>query len=298
VCGVFGSTSRDSVREVNFSGAGVYGKGDDFGVFGDGTFFDNTTMDRPAVAGVFGLHSKPGGRGVMGVSAVAVGTGVVGVSIQSDAQQQSKFADIPDPADGDGTGVFGSSGGGVGVRGSSGNSVGVFGISGGSGPGVDPSGVIGTSDTRVGVTGSSGNSVGVFGISGGSGPHVDPSGVIGTSDTHVGVSGSPGSTVGVFGISGQRSGPSVGIAGVLGTSDQTNVSGIAGSSAHGYGGRFAGGLAPIRLDPANTTGHPKVGSGLHLKGELFLDNAGMLFLCVKDGDPGGWVRVLVSPLLP
>jgi hypothetical protein len=164
---------------------------------------------------------------------------------------------------------------------------------------IGQAGVVGSSASSTGVVGISINASGVFGQRGDTGgPAVDSSGVFGTSSSHVGVSGSSTSTVGVFGLSGDKSGPGVGIAGVLGTSDQTNVSGIAGSSARGYGGRFAGGLAPLRLDPASTKGHPRSGSGLHLKGELFVDTAGELFLCIKDGDPGTWVQVAVSAPLP
>jgi hypothetical protein len=52
-------------------------------------------------------------------------------------------------------------------------------------------------------------------------------------------------------------------------------SGIYGQSANGRGGRFAGKLAQIKLDPARTTTHPSSGQ----RGDLFVDNSGRLWFC-------------------
>jgi hypothetical protein len=60
-------------------------------------------------------------------------------------------------------------------------------------------------------------------------------------------------------------------------------------SASGYGGSFQGGLAPIALIPARTTGHPAAGA--HRMGELYVHVAGVLWFCTANGAPGTWKRV-------
>ena len=49
------------------------------------------------------------------------------------------------------------------------------------------------------------------------------------------------------------------------------------------------GLAPIRLNPSSTSNAPT--SGNHKMGELFVDNAGILYYCTQDGTPGIWRKV-------
>lgn len=49
------------------------------------------------------------------------------------------------------------------------------------------------------------------------------------------------------------------------------------------------GLAPIRLNPSSTSNAPT--SGNHKMGELFVDNAGILYYCAQDGTPGIWRKV-------
>lgn len=65
------------------------------------------------------------------------------------------------------------------------------------------------------------------------------------------------------------------------------------TSADGYGGEFKGGQAAVRLMPASTSGPPA--DGFHAVGELLLDRDGTLFLCIADGIPGTWRRILIGP---
>jgi hypothetical protein len=44
--------------------------------------------------------------------------------------------------------------------------------------------------------------------------------------------------------------------------------------------------------PAAAAGRPTL--GLHDKGEIVLDSAGVLFVCIAAGTPGTWVRVVTQ----
>jgi hypothetical protein len=101
---------------------------------------------------------------------------------------------VPDPADGLGIGVFGTSGKGPGVRGSS--------LSGEGGQFESESGVgaTGTSDSGAGVSGRSGSGVGLIGTSD------SGIGVRGSSDSGTGVSGRSESGIGVTGRSASNRG--------------------------------------------------------------------------------------------
>ena len=170
-----------------------------------------------------------------------------------------------------GWGIYGDCSGGIGVNGVSEGGTGVQGSSG------DGSGVSGVSEKSYGVQGSSTSGIGVNGVS--------------TGDT--GVSGMGYS----FGVSGESlrgtgaSGYSPLGTGVSGLS--IDGSGIKGSSVNEYGGFFGSlGLAPLRLQPAKTTGAPAYDT--HQRGEFYVDDAGSLFYCVSDGTPGLW-RTLATP---
>ena len=65
--------------------------------------------------------------------------------------------------------------------------------------------------------------------------------------------------------------------------------GVVGRNRSGYGGQFEGGKAQLFLKPGGTAGKPTTGA--HLKGELYMDSAARLFVCVADGTPGTWKRV-------
>ena len=71
---------------------------------------------------------------------------------------------------------------------------------------------------------------------------------------------------------------------------------LVGESAGGYGLVGVGGLAPLVLVPAGTTGPPTTGA--HVICEVFVDHNGALFQCVGVGTPGTWVRVGFNPLTP
>jgi hypothetical protein len=68
--------------------------------------------------------------------------------------------------------------------------------------------------------------------------------------------------------------------------------GLEARSAHGYGGVFKGGRAPLWLVPQfSATGFPS--SGSHARGELFADTAGNLWYCAAGGSPGRWRKVVL-----
>ncbi len=147
-------------------------------------------------------------------------------------------------------------------------------------------GVMGTADSGAGVVAlsSSGNGVygstntgfaGVYGFS-----EFGTAGVFGQSDSGYGVYGLTNSTYGVYGQSTNNDG-------VHGFS--ANLSGVAGVSTNSVGGYFAGGRAPLNLQPAGAPGAPTTGA--HSPGDLWLDSAATLWLCVGSGTPGSWVRV-------
>jgi hypothetical protein len=202
-----------------------------------------------------------------------------------------------------GIGVWGShAGGGWGGYFTSASGIGVNAY-GGTGTGVNASGATGVSafGSTVGVTASgetavqaSGHTNGVdaqatsgYGVLGhvGSGPAVPSTqagvagqaggfpGVVGVSDTNPGVYGTSTSGTGVRGNSG--TGP-----------------GVIGHSSGGYGVEAGGGKAQLYLVPSGSVGAPK--SGSHSVGEVFLDKAGSLFVCVATGTPGTWKRINVS----
>ena len=162
-------------------------------------------------------------------------------------------------------------------------------------------GVIGTSDNSIGVQGQSTTFTGVFGQSGsGTGVQGQSSsgfGVLGTSGS-TGVAGTSSSGTGVAGTS-TTSGT-----GVLGTSNSgkgvagTSTSGtaVAGTSGSGYGGVFTGGLAPLQLGLGGATGAPTTGT--HAVGDLYLDSAATMWVCVAPGTPGTWKQVVVVPSSP
>jgi hypothetical protein len=287
-CGVYGESTPVSDRNADVPGVGVFGAGQNFGVFGKGT-------PGGGIAGVFGQHNR-GGVGTMG-AAMRGGTGVVGASVGS-LGNPLHFAQVEDPADGSGTGVFGTSGGGAGVRGTSREGNGVIGTS------QSGDGVVGGSDAKAksGVFGFNTQQTGAaFGVSGASGSP-DGAGVNGFSDPGIGVRGASktndgvvgSSSVelksGVFGFNTQQTGAAFGVSG---SSDSPDGAGVHGISDQGYGGHFRGGRAPLRLVPATAPGHPT--NGKHKRGELFVDSNGDLFFCKDGGTPGDWFRVRLTP---
>lgn len=170
-----------------------------------------------------------------------------------------------------------------------------------------------------GVGGASTVGDGVIGVSSSDSSQAQvstPSGVLGihTGDG-VGVTGVTAGGVGIFGAFGQPApAPTLSGVGVLGQSDITtgtgvsgvnttpsahhgNGAGVSGNSVGGYGGDFAGGLAPLHLKSGSTPGRPTDNSPQHQQGELYIDSNGTLFLCIASGVPGpnNWVQVVVQP---
>jgi hypothetical protein len=142
--GIYAESVRaETDREADVEGVGAYGVGDNFGVFGQTV----PSQGRPGVAGVYGQHNR-GGVGAIG-AAMRGGTGIAGVNVGSLGNPLATFASLPDPADGSGTGVFGTSGTGTGVRGTSNTG----------------SGVLGRSRTSAGVRGESDEGDAVVGTS-------------------------------------------------------------------------------------------------------------------------------------
>jgi hypothetical protein len=69
----------------------------------------------------------------------------------------------------------------------------------------------------------------------------------------------------------------------------SGASGVAGISFGGVGGYFSGSRAALNLQPALALGAPS--SGPHFRGDVYLDSATAVWLCVADGTPGNWVKV-------
>jgi hypothetical protein len=208
---------------------------------------------------------------------------------------------------------------GIGVRGESGNKgvsgegltgvegVGVIGVSGSSpfandvGKGVrgeGPIGVFGTSSRAefaavagehtgagfgVSGTAAAGNTAGVLGRHKGT---FEGHGVRGEGPIGVFGKGTPG-VDGICPASGGESGtPSGSLAGVRGNAQ----SGPGVFGAGGYGGQFTGTKAQLHLVPGTILGRPT--TDFHEKGEMFIDVAGDLFVCVAGGNPGNWRKVM------
>lgn len=164
-----------------------------------------------------------------------------------------------------GTGVKGT--GRYGIWGES-NQAGFYGVTGRN-TNTDGIGVRGVGAGK-GVVGESTNGTGVVGMG--------PNGVYGESSTS-----GWGAVVG-------RNNSQTG-RGVYG--EANSGIGVQGASTSGYGGEFQGGKAQLRLVPAGgtVTGPP---GGSHTKGEIYLDSAGALFVCVKGGTPGTWRKVTTT----
>jgi hypothetical protein len=81
---------------------------------------------------------------------------------------------------------------------------------------------------------------------------------------------------------------------ILGQNLGTGI-GVASFSVNGYGVQASGGLAPIFVVPAASSGPPS--SGSHQVGELYTDSNGAVYKCMGSGSPGVWVPMnAVVPL--
>jgi hypothetical protein len=192
-----------------------------------------------------------------------------------------------------GYGVWGITDGGIGVLGTAPHgtqanfSNGVQGDATNGGNGVG-NGVTGYADTGYGARGYCNvTGAGVYGQTFGVG-----NGVEGHAATGNGVAGVSNSGQGVVGIStggdgveGQTS--AGGHSGVRGHSTAAGAYGVTGTAPNGID--FYAGSGRIWQTPLGSVGAPT--SGTFHTGESIRDAAGDLWLCVKDGPPGTWLRV-------
>jgi len=160
-------------------------------------------------------------------------------------------------------------------------------------PGNNFGGIFGRGvGTGVGVRGLSTSGPGVMGET----TTADAAGVLGQhGDTGVGVLGR--GNPGVIGScrTRQTTQPTRGVP------HDNALAGVRGESVDGpgvfgegrVGGRFTGTNAQLALVPGSGTGKPTTGH--HIAGEIFMDSAASLFICVGTGTPGTWVKVMVAP---
>ena len=205
-----------------------------------------------------------------------------------------------------GTGVWGSSStlGHSGVYGQHTGTPG-YGVVG-DGNGDSGAGVLGRNNNATGVRGE--GVIGVWGQSSttgeaavyarhnGTGPGVvadgwgsNHAGVLGRNDNGTGVWGKTPRT-GYGAVYGEHTGTSG--YGVVGDGKGEAGAGVLGRNNSGYGGQFEGGKAQLMLKPAGSAGKPTTGS--HAKGEIYMDSAGTLFVCVRGGTPGRWRKLTTS----
>jgi hypothetical protein len=156
-CGVVGEGLQASADTTDvgstFPGVGVEGRGVNLGVLGVGR--------ENAIASVFGQGNRCK-VGVLGVAMDRRGdprVGVIGASVKNLGNPLQTFRRAPEPADGSGTGVLGTSGTGDGVRGTSDTGDGVRGAS------SMGNGVHGKSDEGTGVAAESISGVAVSAVS-------------------------------------------------------------------------------------------------------------------------------------
>jgi hypothetical protein len=275
------STTGYGVYAKSAQGTGIYGYGGSYGVWGESPTSTSHGVHGTSVSG-FGVHGDSDNN--TGVSGVGGTYGVWGLSgsgfgVHGDSDNNTGVAGV-----GGTYGVWGKNvTTGIGVYGECPNNIGVYGLSttntGVSGQGAT-TGVHGTSASGTGVVGESSGGVGIRGISAGS----QLTGVYGvhTANNGTGVAGRSyadgtqttlGAGIGVWGDTGSG-------VGVKGTS--ASGSGVEGHG--GYGGSFAGSIAPLHLDPGTGSGHPT--SGTFQLGDVYLDAAGTLFLCTRAGTYG------------
>lgn len=101
--------------------------------------------------------------------------------------------------------------------------------------------------------------------------------IYGLTDTGYGLYGSSGSSgAGVYGV------------------NSGNGSAVVGHGSHiGVGGTFTGGLAPLALGLGSAVGAPTANT--HSAGEIYLDSAATMWVCVAGGTPGTWAQVATTP---
>jgi hypothetical protein len=242
------------------------------------------TTSRPDGFGVRGVHTG-GGVGVRGES--RTGFAVVGITnpLESTTFITAAVHGLHFGAEGEGVrgkgavGVVGESSkdGSVAVKGDhTGAGVGVVGDVAKAGAGT--AGVLGRHKGADGTGVRGEGTTGIFGQG-------KFTGVRGNSEA-TGVRGEGGS----IGVVGQ--GKVVGVSGIC-TDSAAGTSGPGVRGVGHYGGQFQGTSAQLHLRPGTSVGRPTTGQ--HSKGEIFMDQDGTLFVCVADGTPGTWLRVMTQP---
>jgi hypothetical protein len=286
---------------VGIQGAGYYGGSGLVGI--GGAYFSDQALG----VGVLGFGgprnplsqvTDPAGVGVKGVAG-GLADGVVGTSDAPSKSGVFGFNSLSSThMDIAGYGVFGlcDTVGGAGVAGESKNGIGSRGHS------AENNGVVGLSDAenKSGVFGfnskQQGAGYGVFGrcdASNGAGVEAESGHGVGVrghsrlNDAIVGLSDA-NSKSGVYGFNSSPKGVAYG---VFGRADSAGGAGVAGASENGYGGRFRGGQAPLRLEPSTSSGAPTAGN--RLPGEFYVDSLGDLYFCKTGGNGAAakWVKL-------
>jgi hypothetical protein len=244
--------SRPAVEAANTAAGG--------GVLGRST--GGTGVDGRGMIGVWGTSGHTGQAGVYGQHHTNPGPGVVGDANGPD------FAGVLG-RNSNGTGVWGQSSktGFSGVYGQHTGTLG-FGIVG-DGKGEAGAGVLGRNSGGEGVRGEGSTQAEVAGVRG-----LGKTGVWGSS-----------SATGYSGVYGQHDGLGFG---VVGDGRGNSNAGVLGRNLSGYGGQFEGGRAQLKLKPGGSAGKP---TGVHTKGEIYMDSAATLFVCTASGTPGKWRKV-------
>jgi len=159
-------------------------------------------------------------------------------------------------------------------------------------------GVWGVGNVGVLGAGTGQNAIGVHGlIDRGSGTGVRGDGnpgVIGSSTVSSGVQGQ-----GTPGVLGNCTANPIATMPTV-HSEPGHFAGVNGNSVHGpgvfgtgvYGGQFQGSRAQLSLLPGAIVGKPTTGA--HSLGEIYMDSAASLFVCVASGTPGTWVKVVTA----
>ena len=304
--GVVGTCGSEAGHDSDVEGVGVHGSGNTIGVFGK-----TVSGGIARVAGVYGQDNQ-GKTGVLG-AVMRGGTAVAGVNVSSLGNPLATFNNLPNPGDGNGTGVYGTSGSGIGVHGTSNTGWGVHGIStsntavfassdsgfGAHGKSTSNTGIVGESDTGWGVHGISTSNTAVFASSdsgfGAHGKSTSNTGIVGESDTGWGVHGISTSNTAVFASSDSGFGAH---------GKSTSNTGIVGESDTGIGGVFESQqAAPIRLIPKNLESPEGQinGNGGELLVTTTAGESGdsfALWFCARGGDAASTVWELVVGTRP
>jgi hypothetical protein len=218
--------------------------------------------------------------GAAAVAAVAAGTLLNARQARADHYDPGIWVDFVHAHSTNGYAVYAESTDGIGVEALAPNGTGVVGQSG------DP-GYYGVHGQHIFTSGHGvvGDGKGAAGV-----------GVLGRNSTGVGVQGTGKN--GVYGLSdtgdgwGAVVGRSTGQGGIGTYGECSGGTGVKGISTSGYAGEFVGGKAQLKLQPGGSADKPT--SGTHSTGEIYVDKAGTLFVCVASSTSttaAKWMKV-------